>query len=200
MLARDHRPVTRQPQANSEDSAGARGATAFQWSKQLTYQESTHQADMVGDVLVVHQDDNSAQSPVRMTCQHVIAWFEPAPRRVAPGPTTRKNSEGQSGMQLHYLTAEGGTVTVTRDTDQMIARQVDYDPARHVLIATGTEQNPVNFSTGGTGGGTAERVEWDTITWKMKTSNAIFDYRPATPPTGVQLHPGKTKPATRSSR
>ena len=88
-------------------------------------------------------------------------------------------------MQLRYLTAEGGQVVIVRDVDQMIARQVDYDPKRHLLIATGTERNPVNFSNGATGGGTAEAVEWDTLTWKMKSKNAVFDYRPPTPPVGV---------------
>jgi hypothetical protein len=150
----------------------------------------------MGDVLVVHQDDDATQPPVKMTCQHVIAWFEPAKSPADKNSNTTKPANESSPMQLRNLRAEGQTVVVTHDTDQMIARQIDYDPKRHLLIATGTEQNPVRFLTAGTGGGTADQVEWDTISWKMKTKNAIFDYRPATP--GVQSPLGHKKPTTRS--
>lgn len=195
MVARDHRPAARQQANASNDSAGARGATAFQWSKELVYSEASRRADIVGDVLVAHQDEDAGQSPVRMSCQHVIAWFEPAPKQ--PKENAKPGDE-PAAMQLHHLTAEGGTVTVTRDADQMTARQVDYDPARHLLIAVGTEQNPVRFTTAGSGTGAAERVEWDTVTWKMKTTNAIFDSRPPTP--GIQSGTSKKKPATRSTQ
>jgi hypothetical protein len=184
MLSRDHRPAEKQP-ADQGDSAGARGATAFQWSNEMIYREVTHQADMVGDVLVVHQDDAPDQPPVRMTCDHVIAWFESAGKAAT------------SAMQLSYLEAKGTHVVITRDIDQCIARQVDYLPKRHLLIATGTERNPVNFSNGGSGGGTAEQVDWDTLTWKMKSRNAIFDYRPPVP---VVQTPGKKKPTTKPAK
>jgi hypothetical protein len=198
MLSRDHRPVDKQPTTQS-DSSGARGATAFQWNKEMVYQEATHRADMVGDVLVVHQDDTADQLPVRMTCDHVIAWFEAVAKAASRASSEAKAGAESSTMQLRYLTAEGTQVIITRDIDQVIARQVDYEPKRHLLIATGTERNPVNFSNGGSGGGTAEEVDWDTTTWKMKSRNAIFDYRPPTP--SVQSSTGKKKvPATNRSK
>ena len=179
MLARDHRPVDKQAKASSDDQGGsARGATAFQWSQKFLYAESGRRADMIGDVLIVHQDDDTTQPPVRLTCQHVIAWFESAAPK---SDATTVPAEDHAPMQLHYLTAEGPTVVVTRDTDQVTARQIDYDPKRHVLIATGTQQNPVRFSTTTNGSGSADRVEWDTVTWKMKTGNVVYDYQPQNP-------------------
>jgi hypothetical protein len=198
MLSRDHRPVAKQATTDS-DSSGARGATAFQWNKEMVYQEATHRADMVGDVLIVHQDDTADQVPVRMTCDHVIAWFEAVAKSASRPSSETKTGAESSSMQLRYLTAEGTQVVITRGVDQVIARQVEYEPKRHLLIATGTERNPVNFSNGGSGGGTAEEVDWDTTTWKMKSRNAIFDYRPPTP--SVQSGTGKKKvPATNRSK
>jgi hypothetical protein len=194
MLSRDHRPPQKsQSQPGESDSSSARGATAFQWSRKLIYLESTHRADMMGDVVVVHKDDEPNSAPVRMNCEHVIAWFEPSVKS-ASNPAQTKPADAESAMQLRYLTAEGSQVHIVRDVDEIIARQVDYDPKRHLMIATGTERNPVNFSNGATGGGTAEAVEWDTLTWKMKTRNAIFDYRPPTPPTPPP--PRKKQPTT----
>ena len=197
MLVRDHRPPAKEKDP-SGDSNGARGATAFQWHNDLLYGEATHRADMTGDVLVVHREDDPASPPVRMNCEHVIAFFEDAPKRKAG---EKKASDDQAPLQLSYLKSfapEGGSVTVVRDTDQIIAREIDFDPKRKLLIAIGTEQNPVHFLTGSTAGGTADRVEWDTVTWKMKTTNAVLNYSPATP--GIQSPPGKKKPATRSSK
>jgi hypothetical protein len=191
MLSRDHRPKVRQAAAtggNDEDASGARGATAFEWHKRLLYVEADHRSDMIGQVVVVHQDDDPNSPPVRMTCEHVISWFEAAPKH---GATEKKPGDDSSQMQLRYLSAEGNPVVVTRDTDQVVARQVDYNPRTHVLIATGTQQNPATFTDGSAAGGVAERIEWDTITWKIKARNAIFDDRPPAP--GVQSPPVQKK-------
>jgi hypothetical protein len=134
-----------------------------------------------------------------MNCDHVIAWFEAVAKGASRPSSETKTVTDSSSMQLRYLTAEGTHVIITRDVNQVIARQVEYEPKRHLLIATGTERDPVNFSNGGSGGGTAEEVDWDTSTWKMKSRNAIFDYRPPTP--SVQSGTGKKKPpATNRSK
>jgi hypothetical protein len=191
MLARDHRPKAEQAAAN-DDAGSARGATAFQWSKRLTYVEAAHRSDMTGQVVVVHKDDDPTSAPVRMTCEHVISDFEPAPKRAA---TEKKPGETSPQMQLRYLRAMGNPVVVTHEADEVIAQEVDYDPKTRLLIATGTQQNPVNFTNGTAASGVAERVEWDTVTWKIKARNAIFNDRPAVP--GVQSAPPK-KPTTPS--
>lgn len=190
MLARDHRPKAQTAAAN-DDASGARGATAFQWSKRLDYAEATHRSDMTGQVVVVHKDDDPNSPPVRMTCEHVISWFEPAPKHAG---AEKKPGDDSAQMQLRYLSAEGNPVVITREASEVIARQVDFNPKTRVLIATGTQQNPVRFTDGTAASGVAERVEWDTVTWKIKAHNAIFDDRPPVP--GVQSPPpAKKKPS-----
>jgi hypothetical protein len=189
MLARDHRPKA-QPAAANDDASGARGATAFQWSKRLDYAEATHRSDMTGQVVVVHKDDDPNSPPARMTCEHVISWFEPAPKHAVGD---KKPGDDSAQMQLRYLSAEGNPVVITRESSEVVARQVDFNPKTRILIATGTQQNPVTFTDGTAAGGVAERVEWDTVTWKIKAHNAIFDDRPPVP--GVQSPPAKKKPS-----
>jgi hypothetical protein len=178
MLVRDHRPQEHKEKPSPDDApaSGARGATAFQWSRQLIYTEAAHRADMEGNVVIVHEDDDPNSPKVTMEGQKVTAWFEPATR----GEVKAANAD-TSPMQLRYLSAAGEHVIIRRDTDTIDARQVDYDPARHLLIATGTPRNPVSFNNGNASSGTAERIEWDTITWKMKATNAILDNRPPVP-------------------
>jgi hypothetical protein len=189
MLVRDHRPQERKEKSPGDESSGARGATAFQWSKQLVYAEATHQADMLGDVVIVHQDDDSNAPKVTMESPRVIAWFEPAPK------VANKNANADTtAMQLHYLSAEGDHVIIRRDTDTIDARQVDYDPEHHVLIATGTERNPVTFDNGGASSGTARRIEWDTITWKMKMTDVMLNNRPPVPAAQSPAPAAKKKP------
>lgn len=188
MLVRDHRPQEHKEKASPDDApaSGARGATAFQWSRQLIYTEAAHRADMEGDVVIVHEDDDPDSPKVTMEGQKVTAWFEPATK----GQVKAANAD-TSPMQLRYLSAVGEHVIIHRDTDTIDARQVDYDPARHLLIATGTPRNPVAFNNGNASSGTAERIEWDTITWKMKATNAILDNRPPVPAAPTPAPPKK---------
>lgn len=185
MLVRDHRPQQPKQSASSssDDQSGGRGATAFEWRRSLVYSELTRRADMVGQVVVVHQDQDPRQPPVQLDAEHVIAWFEPAaPRKAGPKPKNSKNDD-QSPLQLKHLTAQAGAqpVVVTRDIEQMIARQVDYDPRQQVLTATGA---PVVFHSGPTQQTMADRIDWDTTNWNPQFTNAIIDYHPPTP--GVQ--------------
>ena len=186
MLVRDHRP----PQKQGGGDSGGRGATAIQWQRNFTYAEAARRADIDGNVLVVHRDEDPNSPPMRIDSDHVTAWFEPA------GKAKPAADAPESQLSLKYLRAEGQRVVVTRDTQQMIARQIDYDPARHLMFARGTPQNPVNFDNGPGNHATSDAVEWDTITWNPKFTNAVFDDRPVAP--GVQS--GKKKSPQRSTQ
>jgi len=186
MLVRDHRPPEKQLATEEANGAGgARGATAFEWHKQLLYAESTHRADMTGSVRVVHQDEDARQGPVEVDAETVTAFFEPAPRKapVDPKHPQQKKDDADQPPQLKLLTATGPTVQVIHDNRQMIAQRIDYDPKRHLLTATGSSRNPVVFDTGGTQQITADRATWDTITWDPSFDHAIVVVRPATPAT-----------------
>ena len=207
MLVRDHRAPQKQ-QPGGDDSSGARGATAFQWvdpqngqglPARLVYSERDRRADITGDVTIAHQDENTKQPPTNMKAEQVTAFFEPAPRRSAARAQPNK-ADDEPQMQLKHLTAQGSTVLVTHDTDQMTARRVDYDPRRHLMIATGSQRNPVVFMTVGTGRTICTRVEWDTITWNPRFTNAILDSRPPTPGVQSQAPAPKTQPALRPDR
>lgn len=199
MLVRDHRAPEKQTTPDdSNGMGGSRGVTAFEWHKQLVYSERNRRADMTGNVLVVHQDEDLKQPPVRLTSEIVTAYFEPTAKRNAAAPNipeankpATQPAHNEAPSQLKYLQARGPQVIVTRDTMQMVARQVDYDPRKHVLVATGTDRNPVVFTNGGTGQTIAEQMDWDTITWNVKTRNAIIDYRPPVPPTPKGQEPKK---------
>ena len=66
----DHRPPDKQPASDDANAPGVRGATAFEWHRQLVYVESTHRADMTGAVRVVHLDEDSNQPPVELDAEH----------------------------------------------------------------------------------------------------------------------------------
>lgn len=191
MLARDHRPRSpqQQSQAGNEDAGSARGATAFQWSNRLIYLEQEHRADITGHVIIVHQDDEPNSPPVHMNCDHVIALFQDAPKHAGQ---EKKSPDDSPQMQLQFLRALGNPVVVTRELTQVIAQEVDFDPKKRLMIATGTQQNPVRFTDGTASGGVAERVEWNTDTSRIRAHNAIYDDRPMGP--GVQSPPPKQQP------
>ena len=201
----DHRRQPKQPLTAGADEGGARGDTAFQWTDlkpgagsppaRLVYSEADHRADITGDVLVVHQDEDKKQPPVRLNAQRVTAFFEPTSKRQSATGTRRQNasSDESSQMQLRSLRAIGPMVVVRRDADQMTAREVDYDPRRHLLIATGAGRNSVVFDSAGAAQVLADRIVWDTITWDPKFTNGIFESQPAA--NGVQSQkPAAAKP------
>jgi len=86
----------------------------------------------------------------------------------------------------------------------MQAREIDYDPARKALIAIGTQRNPVNFMNLGTIKTLADRMEWDTVTWKTTVTNANVDFRPVQPvvqpPKVNKPKPQPIRPGDRSIR
>jgi hypothetical protein len=196
MLVRDHRPPEKQAAAEDANAAGgARGASAFEWHKQLVYAESTHRADMTGAVRVVHRDEDPHQPPLEVDAETVTAFFEPAPRKpvIDPKHPQQKQAEADEAPQLKLLTATGPTVQVIRENTQMIAQRIDYDPRKHLLTATGSPRNPVVFDTGGTQLIHADVARWDTLTWNPAFDHPIFVYRPPTPATQPADHPVRRK-------
>ncbi len=175
MLVRDHRPAAApQPRQPAAAPGAGKGATAFQWSKSLVYDEANRRATMSGGVVVAHKPDGADQPPVRLTADDVTADFLPSEPKVA---TTKPAAGGPAGnppaaaaLQLKGLSAVGN-ITITRGGAEVRAARIAYDPTGEWLIATGTPRNPAAFSDGtGAGTTTAEEVQWNTRTWHLKVT------------------------------
>lgn len=171
MIVEDHRPTT-QPTANGQGDArpaGAkvdnnaennRGTTAFHWPIRFTYDDSTHQAVMVGEphnqVVVVHRDDSPKAQSYRLTSDTVTADLEEvATTQPTTKPATQANAAASqpatkpadrlSKTQLKRVTATGNLL-FTGPGAEIHALYMEYDPKTHWLTARGNEQQLVEFS------------------------------------------------------
>jgi lipopolysaccharide export system protein LptA len=182
MLVRDHRPPAapapgKAPatQANVGEPGDSRGATAFQWFKQLTYDEATNTAVFTGNVLIVHQDDDAKTEPARLRADKVVAVFEARPNPAAKPPAPQPGAAAQpaSQLQLKSMTATGN-VSVTRGASEQDAPRMDYDPVSGWMVATGTPRDPATFvDATGVNTATAKQIDWNAQTWNVKLKDVI---------------------------
>ena len=190
MLVRDHRKV----QSSQSSDASSNGMTGFEWSRSLVYSKAARRADMAGQVVIRHFGEDPQQLPVEVNGEHVIAYFERPAAQPAKNRGAKLASEDDSHMQLKHVTVLAGPndfVVVKRGDDLMQASQIDYDPIHHVLTAIAMPRNPVYFARGTTFT-TADRVDWDTITWNPHFVNPIMTHAPPAP--GVQSAKPKVQP------
>ncbi|MDB5293267.1 MAG: OstA-like protein [Phycisphaerales bacterium] len=162
--------------ANGAEMDTGRGDTAFQWSKQLLYSELEHNAVMTGDVLIVHQNPEGKEDPVRMNADKVTAWFEPPAaakaKPVAPAPGVAAAPAPAmvqpAALQLKKITAEGQTV-ISRGGSQLNANRIDFDPATHWIAASGSKDRPAVLKDSESGKSfTGTQLWWNTQTWDIK--------------------------------
>ena len=104
MLVRDHRPAAEKAEKTATPAAddplgmgGGRGATAFQWARDMTYEESNRTAVMNGDVVVVHKNDDAKEPPARLSSDQVTAVFEPRPAATTRPAVTAAPAAGLAG-------------------------------------------------------------------------------------------------------
>jgi hypothetical protein len=133
MLTEDHRPSTA-PSDQGQNPLSGQGTTAFQWNKQLTYDQAKRLATIEGGVVIVHRPDGENPNQMRMDADSVTAELMPV--NDADGNPTDE-------IQLGRLTAEGNIRVVSGDTRTIRCTETDYDPAKHLLICRGTQDNPV---------------------------------------------------------
>jgi hypothetical protein len=194
MIVEDHRPAATQPAGGSvaNNNAGAeprpagakvesgtennRGSTAFQWSKQFTYDDTVHQAVMEGDtkdpVVVVHRDDSPKAQLFRLTGETVTADMEAAPTtQPTTKSTTKPASDQQAKVQLKLVTAVGH-ILFTGPGAEIHALYMQYDPKTHWLIARGNERERVDFSISTQPGGPklAEEIQYNLDTGEVKAT------------------------------
>jgi hypothetical protein len=168
MLVEDYRPATTKPATKPatppaggmSDMASARGATAFQWSKSLVYDDATHKAVMDGNVVINHRDDVNSDASLRLTGDTVAAELEPAP---ATQPSTQPTEQR---YQVRRITGHGNIV-VTMRGGELFADSFEYNPVTRVLIARGTENVDAVFTRAGAGASQPIRaleMQWDAKT------------------------------------
>jgi lipopolysaccharide export system protein LptA len=166
MLVEDYRPPSTQPAAAKDDGnamASARGATAFQWSKSLVYDDSTHKAVMDGSVIIDHRDDVAKEDSMRLTGDTATAELEPLAAGATTNPATTKPTEPR--YQVRKVTATGHLL-VTMKGGELIADSLVYDPVTRILIARGSDRSDAVFTRAQVGpGGTqpirAQEMQWD---------------------------------------
>jgi len=102
--------------------ASMRGATAFEWQRELTYDEPGGRVEFAGSVRVVHQ--GSGEAPFEVTADTMSADIA----RGKGDPTDRTQ------VDVKKLNARGSVMFTSTDM-QFNADEVEYDPATHLLIA-----------------------------------------------------------------
>ena len=161
-------PVAQQKPQSSAPLGDTRGATAFEWHNNFTYDSASHLATMTGDVAVVHQPSGSTTPSYRLNAQRVVAEMQDPPATQPDQPKSSDTDPLAGGAKLKHLTADGG-VTFVSDRLQFNAESIDYDPDKQLLIARGTDREPATlFDQSGLSKGTFAEMYYDTKTDRMK--------------------------------
>jgi hypothetical protein len=161
------------------------GATAFQWSRRMEFEEAAGKATMDGSVVVTHQPDDKKEPPVRIDADQLIAEFVPegadmAEAKSADGgaeQTAGANAAGAAGARLPRLKVKSftavGNILISRDGAELSAGRIDYDPSTEWVIARGNGRTPAAFThPSGQGSATAGELWLNTRTWQVKVIDA----------------------------
>lgn len=160
MLVEDH-----QPASASTTSPSARGNTAFSWSKSFSFDQSAHQAVLLGDVRIVHQPDadNASAIPFSLFAQRITAEFSPTrPTRPPSG------APSQPLLQLTRLSAED-SVRIDSQSREVNAAHIAYDPLTSILTATGSDGRFVRLQNADG----SLRGEFESLTYNLKEDRIV---------------------------
>lgn len=150
MLHEDERPAD--PRLKEDLVGDLRGATAFQWREQFTFDEPAMAARLVGQVRMVQRRGD--QPPVTLNAAEVDAEFAPD----SPASTRR------ASLLLKRVVASGD-VNVTAPQARFSALKLEFDPGAGQVIAVGTASQPVEtFDEQGLSQGGFERLIYNTRT------------------------------------
>jgi hypothetical protein len=165
LLLQDTMPESPQREGGSMFGK-SRGATAFQWEKDLVMDLAGEKITMSGDVLIVHQEPDSKEPTGRMQAARVQIDLFSAP--AAPGTGSDAKSDpsmlGPSELRIKDLLADGG-VRLSLPQLQLDAAEVAYDAVDELLTARGSDREPVEvFSGPGVSRGSFQEVVWNART------------------------------------
>lgn len=152
-----------------------RGATAFQWEKELIFDQSADQMTMSGSVLIVHQDQYKTSQSFRLEAAQVIADLLPNAERPATRPAGASGGGvfGPSELKLRSLSADGD-IRLTASQIELDAQSVTYDALRDLLTARGSDRVPVElYNDQGLSRGSFQEVVWNTKTEQIERMRQV---------------------------
>ncbi len=176
-------PTTEAIKAMGGDLSNMHGATAFEWQKEFRYDETKMQAQMTGDVRLVHFPTTDLTGPsVELDAQTVIADME---QRPTTEPATQPTSQPEQKVRIRNLVADGD-VSYRSDKLHFDAQHLEFNPNTHMLIATGTERNPAELHEAeGFSNGTFTELRMNTVTEEMEVRGFQAQIRRAKPATAT---------------
>jgi len=170
MLFEDRRPPdAKAPAGNAAVPALAnRGATAFQWTERLVYDEPKGAATMSGGVIIVHQPPPGQQGETwRLDASRVTAFVEPQPEIASQEPGA---ADVAQTLRLKKVLAEGDLTFTARDV-QFEAAVVEFNPQTNVMTARGTSRTPATLAQGpGYNRGNFDSLEFNVSTNQLKVT------------------------------
>ncbi len=189
MLVEDHRPQPSATQplaspaaASTPGMGDSRGTTAFQWTRRMTYDDSTQLVIMEGadsvveadKVIIDHRDDVPNPEPLRLAARQVITTIAPvapvsapAPRGPATASATAPSTEQK--LEIKHLTATGNLVVYVKG-GILHADHLDYDPGAHLMRAFGSKTQPAVFEHDPAPGKSPQRMAADELVWDLLQS------------------------------
>jgi lipopolysaccharide export system protein LptA len=162
LLVQDTLPPRDDAQAGNRMLGNFRGATAFQWARDLVFDQAENRMTMSGDVLIVHEDPARTDQTFRLEAAQVRAdMIDDAPARKADTGDAPRALFGPSELHLRSLSATGD-IRLAAPQIQIEAQDVTYDAQRELLTARGSERQPVElYNESGLSRGAFQEVVWD---------------------------------------
>ncbi|HEX3358794.1 MAG TPA: hypothetical protein VHS31_17590, partial [Tepidisphaeraceae bacterium] len=158
--------------ASSTDSnpgSDMHGPTAFEWSKELRYDDNVHRMTMSGDVHIVHESSGDSK-PFTLNAQQITADMEPVPTTQpisAPAAKSGDSSPAQEKMRLKHVNASG-QVEFTSAPIHFFCSAVDFDPGTHILTAHGNDRVRAQlYDDKGSVDGSFMQLRYDTQTGRI---------------------------------
>jgi hypothetical protein len=147
----------------------ARGATAFEWQRELVFDQDQQVATMSGDVVIAHRAVGEQEITFRLQAPLVRADLQQPPA-AEDGPAAR--------LSLHRLSAQDG-VRFSARTVEFDADSLGYMPAEDLVIARGSERHPASLlDAQGFSRGSFEELRYNTATEHVEIRGPAGGFRP----------------------
>lgn len=159
MFVEDHKGAGKPDASKASDATGGRGSTAFGWTGDLVYDELNRRAVIEREVHIVHDSDEAKPQRMELWADKVTSTFEPD-ETSGKAPATQPSGEEAEKLRVKDVLAEGSVRIRMKGTTIDQATSVDYNPANDLLIAKGTDRQPVQVTSADGRKSTTFREVW----------------------------------------